>query len=268
MLSRTANNLFWLSRYIERAENIARLIEVGLRLDQLPIEARGEFNIWESTLATAAASYDFFKFHSEANATNVIEFLISSHDNPYSIRACIEQARTNARGVRTALTVEMWESINESWLELNKRLASPLTEGEIHEFLQFIKQASIRFDGAAYRTMLRNDAYWFQRLGLFIERADNTARMLDVKYHMLLPSDEQVGGSLDYYQWAAVLRSVSAFNSFAWVYKESVKPWLVADFLVLKREQPRSLISLYDSITMFLDQLAEYYSPCMIRETG
>jgi uncharacterized alpha-E superfamily protein len=134
-----------------------------------------------------------------------------------------------------------------------------MSDGDLSRFLDSVKATSLRFDGAAYRTMLRSDQYWFQRLGTTIERADNMARLLDVKYHVLLPEKEPVGGGLDYFQWAAILRSVNALTSFHWVYRENVRPWLVADFLILRREQPRSLISTYASVNEYLDQIADAY---------
>jgi uncharacterized alpha-E superfamily protein len=130
---------------------------------------------------------------------------------------------------------------------------------ELARFLDFVKKTSLDYDGSAYRTMLRNDAFWFSRLGLFIERADNTARILDVKYHVLLPENESVGGSLDYFQWTAILRAVSALTAYHWVYRENVKPWLIADLLILKLEMPRSLIACYDNIAHFLDAIAKAY---------
>ena len=123
-------------------------------------------------------------------------------------------------------------------------------------FLRWVQESSLRFDGSAYRTMLRNDAYWFSRLGVYLERADNTARILDVKYHLLLPAHERVGGPLDYFQWAAILRSVSALTSYHWVYRDSLKPWLIADLLILKEEMPRSLASCYENIVRSLDLIA------------
>jgi len=134
-----------------------------------------------------------------------------------------------------------------------------MSPSELSQFLNRVKETSLRFDGAAYRTMLRTDQYWFQRLGTFIERADNMARLLDVKYHVLLPDQEPVGGGLDYFQWASILRSVNALTSYHWVYRDNIKPWLVADFLILRPEQPRSLISCYSEINAQLDQLAEAY---------
>ena len=163
--------------------------------------------------------------------------------------------------MRTALTVETWTAINDAWLELKRfeatrRAAKDLNLEALTRFLDYVKKASLDFDGSCYRTMLRNDAYWFNRLGIFIERADNTARLLDVKYHLLLPSTEAVGGPLDYFQWVAILRAVSAATAYHWVYRDRVKPWLIADLLILKPAMPRSLISCYESIDRALDSLA------------
>jgi uncharacterized alpha-E superfamily protein len=259
MLSRTADNLFWLSRYVERAENLARILDVALRLSNLPSAYAGTSNEWESAIATADCTEAFAAQYDAATQENVVDFLAFSENNPSSIRACIEVARHNARSVRTALTTEMWEAINTAWLELHRLDRSALTGQELARFLAWVKEFALRFDGTAYRTMLRTDAYYFSRLGFFVERADNTARILDVKYHVLLPKSEPVGGGLDYFQWAAVLRSVSALTSYHWVYKENVRPWLVADFLILREEMPRSLSTCYQNIVSVLDELAQNY---------
>ncbi len=259
MLSRTADSLFWLARFVERAENLARIIDVAQRMSTLPSAYAGSSNEWESALATAACEQTFFATYEEATRANVIGFIVDAEDNPSSIRRCIEQARTNARAVRTAITGEMWEVINDAWLKLQSTKLKHQDPNQLANFLAFIKEVSLRFDGAAYRTMLRDDSYWFERLGLFIERADNTARLLDVKYHVLLPEKESVGGGLDYFQWSSILRAVSAQTSFHYHYRESVKPWLVADFLILRPEQPRSLIASYENINRNLDGLAQLY---------
>jgi uncharacterized alpha-E superfamily protein len=210
-------------------------------------------------VATAACVDGFKVNHDEANEQTVTEFLAFSPYNPASIRNCLETARQNARAVRTALTVEMWDAINGAWHELKKFDGKRLSHDDFTRFLTFVKQASLAYDGSAYRTMLRNDAYWFSRLGILIERADATARILDVKYHVLLPEKERVGGPLDYFQWASILRSVSALTSYYWVYQESVKPWLVADLLILNRQMPRSLASCYENLSRYLDDLAQFY---------
>jgi uncharacterized alpha-E superfamily protein len=259
MLSRTADNLYWLSRYVERAEYLARILEVTQRLTTLPLAYAGATNEWESALATAGCAGAFSAHYSEANEETVTEFLCFSTANPSSIRNCFELARTNARAVRTALTMEMWDAINGTWLQLKRFGNGPTSREEFMRFLRWVQEASLSFDGRAYRTMLRNDAYWFSRLGLYQERADNTARILDVKFHLLLPTNERVGGPLDYFQWAAILRSVSALTAYHWVYKESVKPWLIADLLILKDEMPRSLASCCGNLVQNLDYIAQAY---------
>ncbi len=259
MLSRTADNLYWLARYVERAEYLARILEVTQRLTTLPLAYVGSTNEWESAVLTAGCHRAFAQAYPEANEETVIDFLCFSTANASSIRNCFEVARSNARAVRTALTVETWDAINSAWLELKRFGNGTTSREEFMRFLRWVQEASLLFDGCAYRTMLRNDAYWFSRLGLFIERADNTARILDVKYHMLLPADQRVGGPLDYFQWAAILRSVSALTAYHWVYRESVKPWLIADLLILRDEMPRSLASCYENLVRHLDQIARAY---------
>jgi uncharacterized alpha-E superfamily protein len=259
MLSRTADNLYWLARYVERAEYLARILEVTQRLITLPLAYVGTTNEWESAVATAGCAAAFSAVHNEATEETVTHFLCFSTENPSSIRNCFEVARTNARAVRTALTMEMWDSINATWIELRRYGNGPTSREELMRFLRWVQESSLRFDGSAYRTMLRNDAYWFSRLGLYMERADNTARILDVKYHLLLPANERVGGPLDYFQWAAILRSVSALTAYHWVYRESVKPWLIADLLILKDELPRSLSSCYDNLVQNLDRISRAY---------
>ncbi|HTV37287.1 MAG TPA: alpha-E domain-containing protein [Xanthobacteraceae bacterium] len=259
MLSRTADNLYWLARYVERAEYLARILDTTLRLTTLPIAYVGATNEWASAVATAGCANAFFAVHDEANEETVTDFLAFSTSNPSSIRNCFESARLNARAVRTALTIEMWDTINGAWLELKKWGNGPSSREEFARFLRWVLESSLRFDGSASRTMLRNDAYWFSRLGVYVERADNTARILDVKYHLLLPAEEQVGGPLDYYQWSSILRSVSALTAYHWVYRENVKPWLVADLLILKDEMPRSLANCYDNLVQNLDRIANAY---------
>ena len=259
MLSRTADNLYWLARYVERAEYLARILETTLRLTALPLAYIGESNEWESAVATAGCANAFFAAHEEANEETVTDFLAFSTGNPSSIRNCFESARLNARAVRTALTIEMWDAINGAWLELKRWGNGPSSRDEFARFLRWVLESSLRFDGSAYRTMLRNDAYWFSRLGVYIERADNTARILDVKYHLLLPAYEKVGGPLDYFQWSSILRTVSALTSYHWVYRENVKPWLVADLLILRDEMPRSLANCYENLVQNLDRIANAY---------
>ena len=260
MLSRTADNLYWLSRYVERAEFVARILDAAHRLASLPTAyGGGETNEWASALASAGDAAVFKPLYDGLNADTVSNFLAFSPHNPSSIRSCIETARENARSVRTALTTEMWDTINGAWLELRNYEGRDLNREEFSRFLDWVKGISLTFDGSAYRTMLRNDAYWFTRLGTAIERADNTARILDVKYQILLPASEKVGGSLDYFQWTTILREVSAFNAYHWVYRESIKPLLVADLLILNRQMPRSFTNCYGVLVEHLDLIADAY---------
>jgi uncharacterized alpha-E superfamily protein len=259
MLSRTADSLFWLSRYVERADNTARIIDAASRLTAMPISYAGTSNEWESALAAAGALFGFEHHYPEANRDAVIDYLAFSPANPSSIRSCLETARANARAVRTALTADMWEAINAGWLELKRFDGNRMDRPTLNEFLSRVKEACLRFDGSAYRTMLRNDVYFFSRVGVYLERADSTARILDVKYHVLLPEPANIGGGLDYFQWSSILRSVSALTAYRWVYRESLKPWLIADLLVLNEQMPRSLASCYDNLTAYLDDLSLAY---------
>lgn len=258
MLSRTADSLYWLSRYAERADFVARILDATVRLTSLPQSYSGEGNEWECAVACAADPSLFRSLYSGANEDTVRDFLAFNPQNPSSIRNCIETARENARAVRTALTVEMWDELNGAWLDL-KRFDNGMSREEFPRFLDWVKKVVLAFDGAADRTMLRNDAFWFTRLGGAVERADNTARILDVKYHLLLPDTEKVGGTLDYFQWTTILREVSALTAYHWVYRQSVKPWLVADLLILNRQMPRSLANCYETLVRHLDLVADAY---------
>jgi uncharacterized alpha-E superfamily protein len=268
VLARTADSIFWLSRYMERADFLARIIQATQRLSGLPAvysSSSGPGTEWDSALEASGAAEGFHKTSGIVNETNVVDYLTFATDNASSIRNCIADARANARSIRVALTTEMWEVINSAWFELirfeqmNASAGGRLQREELTRFLDFVKKTSLDFDGCAYRTMLRNDAYWFSRLGVYIERADNTARILDVKYNVLLPETEVVGGSLDYFQWTAILRAVSALTAYNWVYRQSIKPWLVADLLILKPDMPRSLVACYDNIVYFLESIGRAY---------
>ena len=256
MLSRTADSLFWLSRYLERADHLARLIVATRRLAALPKAYGGQSSEWENVLESADAASTFQQSGESASESTATQFLALSSSNPSSIRNCLEFARTNARAVRTALTAEMWEAVNSGYLELRALESIPDSDERLSRILDLARRMSLAYDGGVDRTMLRNDGYFFTRLGLIIERADNTARLLDVKYHLLLPDKEVVGGSLDYFQWAAILRAVSANTAYHWVYRQALRPWLVADLLVLKREMPRSLVACCEAVVDNLDRLA------------
>ena len=256
MLARTADSLYWMGRYIERADFVARILEATLRLAAIPTRGDGNADaVWASCLASAAEADAIPRPYTERA---VREHLAFSPDNGSSIACCLTRARTNARSVRTALTVELWEAVNGAWNGLAEQ-GRPTRRDDFARFLEWVKTVTLSVEGATSRTMLRNDGYCFLRLGAAVERADNTARLLDVKYHLLLPEGERVGGQLDYFQWTTLLREVSALTAYRWVYRDNVKPWLVADLLVLNRQMPRSLASCQSSIVRYLDRLAEEY---------
>ncbi len=257
MLSRTADSLFWLARYVERAENVARTVAVTHRMASVARSLGSAGNEWLSTLIATGCEPGFFAKYSEAAPADVVDYLVRDLENPSSIVSCLETARSNARAVRTALTADMWDSLNGTWFGL--RPWAERSKLDVMDFLEWIRERSQMFEGAYGSTMLRNDAWYFTRLGTFVERANCTARILDVKYYVLLPQDEGVGGALDYYQWQSILRSVSALRSYHWVYHERLQPWLVAEFLILRPEMPRSLMSCFNEITHSLTLLAEAY---------
>ena len=257
MLGRTASSLFWMSRYFERAENMARLLEVGHRISLMPGRVEGHRDEWRSTLLSAACEDAYMLKHKDVTAKQVIDFLIFDDSNPTSIRSVVRAARNNGRAVRTALTRDVWESINSTWNELVAISPSDMTSDRLPVFLDWVKQRSMSFRGAILGTMLRNENYYFSQLGNFVERADNTARILDVKYFILLPKPSDVGSDLDAHQWAQILRSVSAHRAYRWFYRDSnYKPWLVAEFLILREEMPRSLLFSYQWINTALAGLA------------
>jgi uncharacterized alpha-E superfamily protein len=225
----------------------------------LSLGGRGGASEWHSTIVAAGCERSYYAKHDAPSAEAVIHHLARDPDNPSSIVSCIETARADARAVRTALTADMWEAINATWLELRRLTDAEFTLERLRPFLDWVKERSLLFSGTMTNTMMRNDAYWFSRLGTFVERADNTARILDVKYHVLLPDYEAVGGTLDYYQWAAILRSVSALRAYHWIYRDRLKPWLVAELLILRPEMPRSLANCLNEIAMHLDFLAKAY---------
>ncbi len=260
MLGRTANDLYWLARYVERAENMARLIEVGYRIALLPRDGAGYHDEeWRSTLASAGCAQGYFAKHESLNTRDVINYLLFDCNNATSVKSCLSAARRNGRAQRTSLTRDMWESLNGAWIEFGNINPVDMTASELPRVLDWVRSRSALYRGALLNTILRNDTFFFSQLGTFLERADNTARILDVKYYVLLPELAMVGGGVDNVQWGAILRSVSAHRSYRWVYKENYKPWRIAEYLIFNQAMPRSLRSSYDEIAVALDQLAHLY---------
>lgn len=257
MLGRTANGLFWMFRFIERAENTARLIDAGLRMSLTRMH--GHEDEWDSVLRSAGVIKAYKQLHPEVTATDAVNYLLREKTNPSSVFCAIESARNNGRMVRTALTRETWEATNEFYLELKTLMARKIPETQMPEVIDIIKRRTGLIRGAFHGTMLRNEIYNFSRIGTFIERADNTARILDVKYYVLLPAASYVGSSLDNVQWESILRSVSAHRSYGWVYDEDYNPVNIADFLILNGRMPRSLAYCYHKINANLGYLSREY---------
>jgi uncharacterized alpha-E superfamily protein len=241
MLSRTANNLFWMARYVERAENTARMLDVTYRMSLLPQEDEAVHDEWFAPLNITGTLFPFSGRYPTVTAHDVLRYMVLDSDNASSIYSCAKAARENARAVRGSITSEMWEVLNSTWLELQHFNESRLDSEGVREFFDWVKERSHLFRGVTVGTALKDEAFQFNRLGTFLERSDNTARILDVKYHVLLPSVDDVGGAVDYYQWAAVLRSVSAFESYRRVYRDVITPLRVAELLILREDMPRSL---------------------------
>jgi len=263
MLGKTAGGLFWMFRYLERSETTARLLETGLRI-ALTRSAAAQ-NEWASILATAGVGNAYAERYDQPEAGRVIDFLLRDRKNPSSVLSMFGMARNNARLVRTALTREVWEATNECWMAVESALAKPVAAKNLPQILANIRQQSALVRGALHGTMLRNDIYNFARIGTFIERADSTARILDVKYYVLLPSVSHVGSTLDNVQWETILRSVSAMRAYRWLHGGDVNPTGIADFLVLDGQMPRSLVFCYRKIVSNLGYLAQNYeqrNPC------
>jgi len=264
VLGRTANGVFWMARYLERAENTARLLDAGSRMaltrDVLTAEAE-----WRSVISTVGQTRGYEAVHGQTyTGDKVWNFLLRDKANPGSVLAMIEGARTNARSVRTALTREVWEAVNESWMLLSEWLSRPVKEAMLGQVLAAIRRQMTLVRGAMDGTMLRNEVHNFMRIGTFIERADNTARILDVKYYVLLPSIAWVGSSLDNVQWESVLRSVAGDRAYRWLNAGSMDPRGIAQFLILDQRFPRSLHFCIDKIRSNLRGLAHEYG----HETG
>jgi len=257
MLGKTAGGLFWMFRYMERSENTARLVDAGFRI-ALTRSAASERE-WGSVVTTAGCRGAFLEKYEVFEGSRVVDFLLRDRSNPSSVLSVVEAARNNARLVRTALTREVWEATNECWMTLRDRLSSPVRDRELPGVLGLIRQQGALVRGALHGTMLRNDIYNFARLGTFVERADSTARILDVKYYILLPSVSHVGSSIDNVQWDTVLRAVSAQRAYRWLNPGEISSAGIAEFLILDRRLPRSLAFCSAKIVDNLNHLAADY---------
>jgi uncharacterized alpha-E superfamily protein len=244
-------------RHIERAENGARLIDAGLRMSLTRSEATEDD--WDGVLQSAGVRELYDEVHDKLTSSDAIDFLLRDRANPSSVMSCIDAGRHNARMVRTALTRETWEATNECWIDMKAMLAKKVRPADMPEIIDAIKRRAGLIRGAFHGTMLRNEIFNFSRIGTFIERADNTARILDVKYYVLLPAVSAVGSSMDNVQWESILRSVSANRAYGWVYDAELRPANIADFLISNGRMPRSLAYCYEKIVSNLGYLAREY---------
>lgn len=257
MLGKTAGGLFWMFRYLERCENTARLIDAGWRI---ALTRSGDNdNEWESIINTAGIRFLYEQKRDDFDAAHAIDFLLRDPDNPSSVLSSVGAARSNARLVRTALSADVWEAVNEYWMAMKSALARPVSDRNLPKVLQEIRYRTAVVRGTLSGTMLRNDIYNFCRLGTFLERADNTARILDVKYYVLLPSASFVGSSMDNTQWENILRSVSAERAFGWLHGGEISASAVVDFLILDQRMPRSLAFCSEKIRGNLEHLEKDY---------
>ncbi|MFT3720250.1 alpha-E domain-containing protein [Pseudorhodoferax sp.] len=245
MLSRTADHLFWMSRYTERAENTARMLDVNYQSSLLPQSAAVAQLGWQGLLSISELGGMYNAKHPTIRSREVMDFMVRDEDNPSSIVSCLRAARENARAVRGSLTTEVWETANTTWLDLNRMLKSGEFEADPGQFFEWVKFRSHLLRGVTLGTMLQDEALYFMRLGTFLERADNTARLVDVKFHAV-ESDFYGAASekdqeYDFYHWSAILRSVSAFEVYRKVYRDVIKPERVAELLILRDDMPRSL---------------------------
>lgn len=253
MLARTAANLYWIGRYMERAEFTSRLVEATLRLTALSDHAQGD-QAWRSALAVVGAARRFADSGEAYSALAARRYLTLSEQNHSSIRSCLAAARDNARAARTALSVEGWEAINRAWLVIRDRSRAGNAQSALN-LVDSLKAEIRGFEGALGR-MLRSEGCWLMHLGQVVERGDNTARLLDVKYYLLLPPGQEVGGALDRDQWSTLLQIVSARTAYRHIYSAPLQPWLVADFLIFRPEMPRSLIASAEETVTLLSAFA------------
>lgn len=262
MLGRVANGIFWMYRYLERAENTARLLEAGHRMT-LTRGTDMAVQEWRSILTTLGLRQAYEAKYDDYAGANVCDFVLRSKDNPESVLTMMERARTNARICRSAITLEVWEATNEGWMNLRDLLSRPVRESTLNAALGTVRRESTLARGATHGSMLRNEAYNFARLGTFLERSDSTARILDVKYYLLLPSLSYVGTPLDSGQWDSVLRSLSAERAYRWLNAGQMSARSIAEFLILDERFPRSLVFCYSEMRDNLLELAKLHG-----ETG
>lgn len=261
MLGRTASSLFWMSRYHERAYNIAKLLEATYRTAIVAGGGSVDGEDWRFALASSGSEFGYTEKIGEVTPRGVVSFMVFDKTNPSSVRSCLELARNNARAVRTGITSDVWEAINSTWIEFADVNPQSITLDRLPDFLAWIGQRAHLFRGALLNTLLRDDGYYFSQLGNFIERADNTARILNTQYWVLLPDNDLIGGaSGERYQWVVMLRALSGIRSYRFAYRDAkLKPDNIASFLILHETMPRSLAHCYNWIDESVQGLGKYY---------
>jgi uncharacterized alpha-E superfamily protein len=258
MLGRHGDNLFWMARYLERSENLSRRIQATLHY-ALSRQNDGEEE-WTALVSNHGLGSLFDEKYDDPKTIDIINFLLRDRDNFDSVVSLMSKARNNGRSVRTSLTREVWLSLNESWMKCESALKRPVNIRDLPVILDDIIKGSSLFRGALYGTMLHNDIFNFLRLGTFIERADNTIRTIDTKYHRLLPTAKVIGGSNDQGQWEVMLRSLAAWRSFNWLKKGRLDPLGVANFLIFDERMPRSIKFCYKEVKSNLEDLSNSYN--------
>ena len=302
MLSRTADHLFWMARYMERAENTARMLDVNYQTALLPQSADDAEKGWKGLLSISELSGDYAKRHGAVTPRGVMDYMVGDPKNGSSIRSCLMAARENARAVRGTLTTEVWETQNQTWLEFQRMVATNAFERTPSDAFEWVKFRSHLSRGVTVGTMLQDEAFHFLRIGSFLERADNTARLLDVKFHSVphdlfgngagpigarmrngiaavtggdglqSQSQSQESGNkdveFDFYHWSAVLRSVSGFEVYRKVYRNVIRPERVAELLILRPDMPRSLAACMHEVLLNLHCVANDQSKDTLRMAG
>ncbi|WP_333867664.1 alpha-E domain-containing protein [Cypionkella sp.] len=258
MLSRTADNLYWIARNMERAETAARLLEVGARIALLPT-AEGYHSDWDSLLRASGNATGYAAKYGAPTQQNIESYLFFDTDNPNSVVSCITRARENGRIVRTALTTQVWDALNSAFQEMRQIVARRRPNQELSTLTEWVMRHTAMLRGAIDATLLRNDGYSFLNLGYYLERGDSTARLMDVKYYVLLPKAEYIGSGLDNEQWSMLLRAMSSHRAFLWAYGGEVTSAKIADFLILNPQCPRSLITCMAGMNNHLARLAKFY---------
>jgi uncharacterized alpha-E superfamily protein len=281
MLSRTADHLFWMARYMERAENTARMLDVNYQTALLPQSAEAAEQGWRGLLGISELTDDYAKRHGAVSARGVMDYMLNDERNPSSVVGCLRAARENARAVRGTLTTEVWETTNQTWLEFRRMQATNALERDPSAMFEWVKFRSHLSRGVTYGTMLQDEAFHFLRIGTFLERADNTARLLDVKFHSTpntVPGEfhgnarnggaVREGGEADFYHWSAILRSVSGFEVYRKVYRNVIQPEKVAELLILRADMPRSLVACMNEVVANLRLVANEQSNDTLRRAG